>query len=261
GHATVAKVERKPKLRYPSPPFITSTLQQEAVRKLGMTAERAMRTAQQLYEGIDIGGATVGLITYMRTDSTNLANEATHEIRAYIGKHYSADYLPKAPVHYRSKSKNAQEAHEGIRPTSVQRTPDEVRSYLTPDQARLYEMIWKRTLACQMTPARFDTTSVDISMGNKGTLFRANGQTLVFPGFIAVYKEDVDDSTEEGEEKLPKLSEAEKIPVDRIFGEQHFTQPPPRYTEASLVKTLEEHGIGRPSTYASIISTLQERDY
>jgi DNA topoisomerase I len=251
GHATVVKVERKPKLRYPSPPFITSTLQQEAVRKLGMTAERAMRTAQQLYEGVDIGGTTVGLITYMRTDSTNLANEAIQEIRGYIGKHYSADYLPKAAIHYRSKSKNAQEAHEGIRPTSIQRTPDQLRGHLTPDQARVYEMIWKRTLACQMTPARFDTTSLDIGVGGKSTLFRASGQTLVFPGFIAVYKEDVDDSTAEGE----------KIPVDRIFGEQHFTQPPPRYTEASLVKTLEEHGIGRPSTYASIISTLQDRGY
>src|SRR5690349_7950822 len=230
GQAVVTKVERKPKLRYPSPPFITSTLQQEAVRKLGMTAERAMRTAQQLYEGVDIGGGTVGLITYMRTDSTNLANEALQEIRRYIGQHFNGEYLPKASIHYRSKSKNAQEAHEGIRPTSIQRTPDAVRSYLTPDQARLYEMIWKRTLACQMTPARFDTTSVDIGVGGKDTVFRASGQTLVFPGFIAVYKEDVDDSTDEGEEKLPQLTEGETIPVDRIFGEQHFTQPPPRYT-------------------------------
>ena len=261
GHATVTRVERKPKLRYPSPPFITSTLQQEAVRKLGMTAERAMRTAQQLYEGIDIGGQTVGLITYMRTDSTNLANEAIQEIRGYISTHYNADYLPKAAIHYRSKSKNAQEAHEGIRPTSIQRTPDQLRGHLTPDQARLYEMIWKRTLACQMTPAKFDTTSLDISAGRKDTLFRANGQTLMFPGFIAIYKEDVDDSSEEGDEKLPQLAEGERIPVDRVFGEQHFTQPPPRYTEASLVKTLEEHGIGRPSTYASIISTLQDRGY
>ena len=261
GQAVVTKVERKPKLRYPSPPFITSTLQQEAVRKLGMTAERAMRTAQQLYEGVDIGGETVGLITYMRTDSNNIANEAIQEIRGYIGKHFNADYLPKAPIHYRSKSKNAQEAHEGIRPTSIRRAPDQVRSALTPDQARLYEMIWKRTLACQMTPARFDTTSLDISVGGKDTLFRASGQVLVFPGFIAVYKEDVDDSSEEGEEKLPPLAEGEKVPVDRIFGEQHFTQPPPRYTEASLVKTLEEYGIGRPSTYASIISTLQDRGY
>jgi DNA topoisomerase-1 len=261
GGATVVKVERKPKMRYPSPPFITSTLQQEAVRKLGMTAERTMRTAQQLYEGVDIGGSAIGLITYMRTDSTNLAGEALSEIRSYIGKHFSADYLPKAPVHYKSKSKNAQEAHEGIRPTSIFRTPDSVRAHLTPDQARLYEMIWKRTLACQMTPAKFDTTSLDLSLGRKDTLFRATGQTLVFPGFIAVYQEDVDDSAEEGEEKLPPLDEGERVPVDRLYGEQHFTQPPPRYSEASLVKTLEEYGIGRPSTYASIISTLQDRGY
>jgi DNA topoisomerase-1 len=261
GSGTVVKVERKPKLRYPSPPFITSTMQQEAVRKLGMTAERAMRTAQQLYEGVDIGGGIVGLITYMRTDSTNLASEAVHEIRDHIAKHFKADYRPKGAVHYRSKSKNAQEAHEGIRPTSISRTPDQVRAHLTPDQARLYEMIWKRTLACQMSPARFDTTGVDLRVGHADTLFRASGQTLVFPGFIAVYKEDVDDSADEGEERLPPLEEGERVPVDRLFGEQHFTQPPPRYTEASLVKTLEEYGIGRPSTYASIISTLQDRGY
>ena len=261
GSGTVLKVERKPKLRYPSAPFITSTLQQEAVRKLGMTAERAMRTAQQLYEGVDIGGGIVGLITYMRTDSTNLASEAVREIRDHIAKHFKADYLPKNAVHYRSKSKNAQEAHEGIRPTSISRTPDQVRTHLTPDQARLYEMIWKRTLACQMSPARFDTTGVDLRVGHADTLFRASGQTLVFPGFIAVYKEDLDDSAEDGEERLPPLEEGERVPVDRVFGEQHFTQPPPRYTEASLVKTLEEYGIGRPSTYASIISTLQDRGY
>jgi DNA topoisomerase I len=261
GNATVVKVERKPKLRYPSPPFITSTLQQEAVRKLGMTAQRAMRTAQELYEGVDTGGGTVGLITYMRTDSTNLANEALQEIRAYIGAHFSDGYLPKAAVQYRSKSKNAQEAHEGIRPTSIARTPDQVRTHLSSDQARLYEMIWKRTLACQMAPARFDTTSVDLNVSQPDTLFRASGQTLVFPGFIAVYKEDLDDTAEEGEERLPALEEGENVPLDRLFGEQHFTQPPPRYTEASLVKTLEEFGIGRPSTYASIISTLQDRGY
>jgi DNA topoisomerase I len=261
GAGTVVKVERKPKLRHPSPPFITSTLQQEAVRKLGMSADRAMRTAQQLYEGVEIGGGTVGLITYMRTDSTNLAAEAVQELRDYITKHFKPDYLPKNAVQYRSKSKNAQEAHEGIRPTSIARTPDQVRAHLTPDQARLYEMIWKRTLACQMSPARFDTTTVDLRVGPAETLFRANGQTLVFPGFIAVYKEDLDDAAEEGEERLPQLEEGQSIPVDRIFGEQHFTQPPPRYTEASLVKTLEEYGIGRPSTYASIISTLQDRGY
>jgi DNA topoisomerase-1 len=262
GQATVARVERKPKSRFPAAPFITSTLQQEAVRKLGMTADRAMRTAQQLYEGVDTGDGTVGLITYMRTDSTNLADEAVREIRAYVGENFSQDYLPRGPVEYRSRSKNAQEAHEAIRPTSIRRTPDDLRAHLTPDQARLYEMIWKRTLACQMTPARYDTTAVDIAVGaKKDAIFRATGQTLVFPGYIAVYQEGQDDIAEEGEERLPQLEEGERLPVDRVFGEQHFTLPPPRYTEASLVKKLEEFGIGRPSTYASIISTLQDRGY
>jgi len=261
GTAKVTKVERKPKSRQPAPPFTTSTLQQEAVRKLGMTSRSTMSTAQQLYEGVDIGGGTVGLITYMRTDSFSLANEALREIRGYIQKKFDSDYLPHAPIQYRSKSKNAQEAHEAIRPTSVVRTPDSVRKFLTADQASLYEMIWKRTLACQMTPAKYDTTSVDISVGHANTLFRATGQILVFPGFMAVYLEDADDVEQEEEAKLPVLEEKETIPVDRIFGEQHFTQPPPRYTEASLVKTLEEYGIGRPSTYASIVSTLQERGY
>jgi DNA topoisomerase-1 len=258
---SVVSVERKPKSRQPAPPFTTSTLQQEAVRKLGMTTQRAMRTAQQLYEGVDIGGSTVGLITYMRTDSLALANEALHEIRAYLGKHFDQEYLPKSAVHYRSKSKNAQEAHEAIRPTSVFRTPQQVRQFLSPDQGALYEMIWKRTLACQMTPARFDTTTVDLAAGRDDTLFRATGQTLVFPGFTAIYAEDADDTQQEEDAKLPALERDERLPVDRIYGEQHFTQPPPRYTEASLVKTLEEYGIGRPSTYASIISTLQDRGY
>jgi DNA topoisomerase-1 len=272
GTATVVKVEKKPKMRSPAAPFITSTLQQEAVRKLGMSADRAMRTAQQLYEGVDTDGGgqatSGGLITYMRTDSTNLAGEAVAEIRDYVAKNFSAPYLPKAPVEYRSKSKNAQEAHEAIRPTSIFRTPDQVRAYLSADQARLYEMIWKRTVACQMAPARYDTTGVDIHIGGVDTgiggedaLFRATGQTLVFPGYIAVYQEGDDDTAEEGEERLPILEEGEQIPADRIYGEQHFTLPPPRYTEASLVKKLEEYGIGRPSTYASIISTLQDRGY
>jgi DNA topoisomerase I len=261
GKATVAKVEKKPKSRYPAAPFITSTLQQEAVRKLGMSADRAMRTAQQLYEGVDIDGGSTGLITYMRTDSTNLAAEALREIRDYVGKNFSSAYLPKGVVEYKSKSKNAQEAHEAIRPTSIFRTPEQMRPYLSPDQARLYEMIWKRTVACQMAPARFDTTGVDLRVGKDETLFRATGQTMVFAGFIAVYQEGADDAAEEGEEKLPALEEGEEVPIDRIFGEQHFTLPPPRYTEASLVKKLEEYGIGRPSTYASILSTLQDRGY
>ncbi|HEV8644203.1 MAG TPA: type I DNA topoisomerase [Burkholderiales bacterium] len=261
GTAKVVRVERKPKSRQPAAPFTTSTLQQEAVRKLGFTTERAMRTAQQLYEGVDIGGSTVGLITYMRTDSLALANEALHELRDYIQKKFDAGYLPRAAIQYRSKSKNAQEAHEAIRPTSIFRTPDLIRKHLTSEQAALYEMIWKRTLACQMTPARYDTTTVDLAVGRADTLFRANGQILVFPGFMAVYLEDADDAEQEEEARLPRLEENETVRIDRLFGEQHFTQPPPRYTEASLVKTLEEYGIGRPSTYASIISTLQDRGY
>ncbi|MBC8007637.1 MAG: type I DNA topoisomerase [Prolixibacteraceae bacterium] len=261
GSAKVVKVERKPKSRQPAPPFTTSTLQQEAVRKLGMTTRGAMSTAQQLYEGVEIDGGTVGLITYMRTDSLALANEALLDIRKYIKKKFESDYLPKAANEYRNKSKNAQEAHEAIRPTSIERTPDAIRKYLTADQAALYEMIWKRTLSCQMTPAKYDTTSVELAVGRSDTLFRASGQILVFPGFMAVYLEDADDAEQEQEARLPLLEEKETVPVDRIFGEQHFTQPPPRYTEASLVKTLEEYGIGRPSTYANIISTLQDRGY
>ena len=257
----VVRVEKKAKQRYAAAPFTTSTLQQEAVRKLGMSADRTMRIAQQLYEGMDIGGQTVGLITYMRTDSVTLAQEALQEIRGYITQNFAPDYLPKTVPVYKSKAKNAQEAHEAVRPTSIARTPDSVRAHLTIDQARLYEMIWKRTLACQMSPARFDTVSLDIRLGGDDTLFRASGQTLVFPGFIAVYQEDTDDSEEEENKKLPPLVEGETIPLDKLFGEQHFTQPPPRFSEASLVKTLEEHGIGRPSTYASIMTTLQAREY
>jgi DNA topoisomerase-1 len=261
GKATVVQVDKKRKQRQASAPFTTSTLQQEAVRKLGFTTDRAMRVAQQLYEGVDTGGGAVGLITYMRTDSVILANEAVAEIRDYISAKFDPDYLPKAPVQYKNKSKNAQEAHEAIRPTSILRTPDDVRAFLTADQAKLYEMIWKRALACQMSPAKFDTVSLDLAVADDGTLFRASGQTLVFPGFIAVYLEGADDQEEEGESKLPPMEAGDQLPVDKLYGEQHFTQPPPRYTEASLVKDLEEHGIGRPSTYASIISTLQAREY
>ena len=261
--ATVIKVEKKRKQRNAAAPFTTSTLQQEAVRKLGMTTDRAMRTAQQLYEGIDIGrGEVVGLITYMRTDSVSLANEAINEIRDYIGQYFSAEYLPSSPFLYKSRAKNAQEAHEAIRPTSIMRSPDSVRGKLTPDQMKLYEMIWKRTLACQMNPAKFDMTSVDIAVGSAANLFRVNGQVLIFPGFIAVYQEDGDDVVADDEEgRLPPLAEGETLPVDKLYGVQHFTQAPPRYTEASLVKALEEFGIGRPSTYASIIFTLKDREY
>jgi DNA topoisomerase-1 len=253
--ATVMRIEKKRRARHPGAPFTTSTLQQAGVRQLGMTTDRVMRTAQQLYEGVDLGEGPVGLITYMRTDSVNLAQEAITDIRKYDGTNFHKDYLPPAAIAYKAKTKNAQEAHEAVRPTSVTRSPEAVKAFLTHDQARLYELIWKRTVACQMTPAQFDTVAADITVG-EGT-FRATGQTLAFAGFLAVYQDDED----EEESKLPALAEGETLPVDRLYGEQHFTQPPPRYTEASLVKALEEYGIGRPSTYASIISTLQDREY
>jgi DNA topoisomerase-1 len=259
--ASVLNIEKKRKVRHAAAPFTTSTLQQEAVRKLGMTTDRVMRTAQQLYEGIDTGKGATGLITYMRTDAVSLAKDAIADVRQYIGSHFSADYLPDAPVFYRNKSKNAQEAHEAIRPTAIARTPDSLRPFLTSDQAKLYELIWKRTLACQMTPAQFDTVSVDLAVGQDKHRFRANGQVLAFPGFIAVYQENLDDSAEETDTRLPALEVGETLPIDKLYSEQHHTQAPPRYTEASLVKTLEEYGIGRPSTYASIISTLKDREY
>jgi DNA topoisomerase-1 len=253
--ARVMRIEKKRRARHPGAPFTTSTLQQAGVRQLGMTTDRVMRTAQQLYEGMDLGEGPVGLITYMRTDSVNLAQEAITDIRKYVGSNFDKEFLPPAALHYKAKTKNAQEAHEAVRPTSVMRTPESVKPFLTADQAKLYELIWKRTVACQMTPAQFDTVAADITVG-EGT-FRATGQTLAFAGFLAVYQDDED----EEESKLPALVENETLPVDKLYGEQHFTQPPPRYTEASLVKALEEYGIGRPSTYASIISTLQDREY
>lgn len=261
GKAQVTRVEKKQKQRSPAAPFTTSTLQQEAVRKLGFTTSRAMRIAQQLYEGVDIGSGTVGLITYMRTDSFSLAAEAVMQIRSHIKANFEPEYLPKSPIMYKTKSKSAQEAHEAIRPTDITRTPASLRAFLSPEQFKLYDMIWKRALACQMAPAKFDAVSIDLAVGGEANLFRATGQTLVFPGFIAVYSEGADDTEEEGEAKLPALEVGEILDIEKIFGEQHFTEPPPRYTEASLVKTLEEYGIGRPSTYASIISTLQDREY
>ncbi|MGY1489422.1 type I DNA topoisomerase [Methylobacillus pratensis] len=261
GKTTVTRVEKKQRSRSPAAPFTTSTLQQEAVRKLGFTTSRTMRVAQQLYEGIDVGSGTVGLITYMRTDSFSLAAEAVMQIRDYIKQNFANDYLPRSPIMYKTKAKNAQEAHEAIRPTDITRTPASLRAFLTDEQFKLYEMIWKRALACQMTQAKFDAVSIDLAVGSEANLFRATGQTLVFPGFIAVYMEGVDDEEEEGESKLPHLETGEVLAVQKIFGDQHFTEPPPRYSEASLVKALEEFGIGRPSTYASIISTLQDREY
>ena len=262
GKLTVNKVEKKERKRNPSAPFTTSTLQQEAARKLRFSAQRTMRTAQNLYEGIDIGGETVGLITYMRTDSLHLAHEALDEIRGLIEQRFGKDNLPDEACIFKNKSKNAQEAHEAIRPTSVLHIPDEIKDKLNPDQFALYELIWKRTMACQMIHATLDTVSVELGCGD-GNSFRASGSTIKFPGFMSVYMEGSDDKKAEDntEKLLPELSQGEKIDLLEIRNEQHFTEPPPRFTEASLVKTLEEYGIGRPSTYASIISTLVNRNY
>ncbi|MGD7035512.1 type I DNA topoisomerase [Methylotuvimicrobium buryatense] len=263
GKLLVAKVEKKQRKRNPAPPFITSTLQQEAARKLGFTTKRTMMVAQQLYEGIDIGGETVGLITYMRTDSVNLAAEAIAEMRELIAEKYGAKNVPKSPREFKTKSKNAQEAHEAIRPTSARRIPAELQKFLSPEQFKLYDLIWKRTISSQMIHATINTVAVDLHCGNERNVFRATGSTIADPGFMAVYLEGKDD-TAEGDDKenfLPSLEEGRPVPLNDIIAGQHFTEPPPRYSEASLVKALEEYGIGRPSTYASIISTLQNRDY
>ena len=257
----VAKVEKKQRRRNPAPPFTTSTLQQEASRKLGFNATRTMRTAQQLYEGVEIDGEATGLITYMRTDSVSLANEAVSELRETIGRRYGKESLPDKPRTFKAKSKNAQEAHEAVRPTASARVPEEMRRYLTSDQARLYDLIWKRTLACQMQHAVFDTVAADLKAGDRHT-FRASGSVLREAGFLAVYQEGRDEPSDEDDEKrLPPLVEGEDVALLDIVTSQHFTEPPPRYTEASLVKTLEEFDIGRPSTYASIIATLLDREY
>lgn len=262
GELLVSKIERKERKRNPSAPFTTSTMQQEAARKLRFSAQRTMRTSQQLYEGIDIGGETVGLITYMRTDSVSLANEAIAEIRAVIEENFGKDFLPDAPRTFKTKSKNAQEAHEAIRPTSVRHIPAEIKSHLKPDQFALYELIWKRAMACQMIHATLDTVTADFICGEANG-FRANGSTIKHPGFMKAYTEDIDDDrrSESRDKILPEMKEGEKVKLLDIHNEQHFTEPPPRFTEASLVKTLEEYGIGRPSTYASIISTLVNREY
>ena len=266
GKLRVAKIDKKQRRRSPTAPFTTSTLQQEASRKLGFGAQRTMRTAQKLYEGIDVGEGEVGLITYMRTDSVTLAVEAVDEIRQVIEQRYGKENLPDAPVTYKTKAKNAQEAHEAIRPTSALRVPNaDIKKALTPDQFKLYELIWKRTVACQMVPAVFDTVAIDLIAGPDGDKrhrFRANGSILVKPGFMAVYQEGAGDKKQDDKDRiLPPLEEGELIDLVAIRPEQHFTEPPPRYSEASLVKALEEYGIGRPSTYASIIQTLQYREY
>jgi DNA topoisomerase-1 len=264
GRLVVSEVQSKERKRRPSPPFTTSTLQQEAARKLGFSTSRTMRIAQGLYEGVALGAdGTVGLITYMRTDSLNIGVDAIAELRKVIARDFGAKALPEAPNLYRSKSKNAQEAHEAIRPTSALHTPKGIASFLNEDQRKLYELIWKRAVASQMQYATLNTVSVDLDAGGD-SLFRASGTTVVDPGFLAVYEEGKDAKNVEDDDenrKLPAMQIGEAVPLAAILAEQHFTEPPPRYSEASLVKTLEEYGIGRPSTYASIIQVLLNREY
>lgn len=262
GKLRVLKVEKKQRRRYPAAPFTTSTLQQEASRKLGFSAQRTMRTAQQLYEGINTGSGAVGLITYMRTDSVNLSQEAVAELRQVIASRYGEQALPARPQVYKTKSKNAQEAHEAIRPTSAANHPEAVRAHLTDEQFKLYELIWKRAIASQMIHATIDTVAVDLAAGDERNIFRATGSTIADPGFMAVYQEGQDDSkASDADRLLPPMKEGEIVDLKAIRTNQHFTEPPPRYSEASLVRALEEYGIGRPSTYASIISTLIQRKY
>jgi DNA topoisomerase I len=264
GRLVVSEVQSKERKRRPSPPFTTSTLQQEAARKLGFSTSRTMRIAQGLYEGVSIGDeGTVGLITYMRTDSVSIGSDATTELRKVIARDFGAKALPESPNLYRSKSKNAQEAHEAIRPTSALHTPSAMASYLNDDQRKLYDLIWKRAVASQMQFATLNTVSVDFDAGGDSA-FRASGTTVVDPGFLAVYEEGRDQKTAEDDDenrKLPLMKIGEAVPLAEVAADQHFTEPPPRYSEASLVKTLEEYGIGRPSTYASIIQVLLNREY
>ncbi len=278
GKLEVLTVDRKQRRRNPAPPFTTSTLQQEAARKLGFSAQKTMRVAQQLYEGVDIGEGAVGLITYMRTDSLNLAQEAIGQIREVIVQLYGKDGLAEEPRLYKTKSKNAQEAHEAIRPTAANILPQTIEKFLEPDQFRLYSLVWKRTVACQMAPAVFDTVAVELLAGEKPkaltarlaqhdarasrAILRANGSTLVKPGYISVYQEGMDDVVQDDSDHvLPPMREGDIVKLTGVVPTQHFTEPPPRFSEASLVKALEEYGIGRPSTYASIISTLRDREY
>ncbi len=262
GKFDVTSVEKKRTKRNPPPPFITSTLQQEASRKLGFSSQQTMRTAQQLYEGIEIGGETVGLITYMRTDGVQLSKEAVTAMRAQIKTDFGADYVPAAPREYISKSKNAQEAHEAIRPTDITLHPSKVGKMLSNEQARLYELIYKRALACQMQAAELDQTTVDMSDG-KGQTLRATGSVLAFDGFLKLYREDLDDAQDADDDAkiLPPIAKGDPLKTGQVDATQHFTQPPPRYSEASLVKKMEELGIGRPSTYASILTVLRDRNY
>jgi len=261
GRLSVDSVEAKQRKRNPAPPFTTSTLQQEAARKLGFTAQRTMRVAQQLYEGISIEGESVGLITYMRTDAVNLAQEAVVEIRGWISENHGPENVPEQPNVYKTKSKNAQEAHEAVRPTAAARVPAKIRPGLNDEQYKLYDLIWKRAVASQMIHATLHTVTVVLRAGEKH-FFRATGSTVANPGFMILYREGRDDTKEETDQKfLPTLTKGQFVDLKTLRKEQHFTEPPPRYSEASLVKTLEAFGIGRPSTYASIISTLQFRSY
>jgi len=277
GVLTVLEIDRKQRRRNPAAPFTTSTLQQEAARKLAFSAQKTMRTAQQLYEGVDIGDGQVGLITYMRTDSLNVAQEAVAQIRDTIVRLYGKEGLSDEVRVFKTKSKNAQEAHEAIRPTSVDIVPGDIEKYLDADQFRLYSLIWKRTVACQMAPAVFDTVAVEMLAGTHEqhavatnaspdalprTVLRANGSTLVKPGYMSVYQEGMDDVVQDDSDHvLPPMKEGDHVTLLGVVPSQHFTEPPPRFSEASLVKALEEYGIGRPSTYASIISTLRDRQY
>jgi len=258
----VNDVTTKERKRNPVPPFITSKLQQEASRKLGFPVKRAMMIAQKLYEGVELGEeGSVGLITYMRTDSTRVSDTALSEVRDFIGKQYGEQYLPAKAVHYRSK-KDAQDAHEAIRPTEVGRTPDSLAKYLKPEELKLYRLIWQRFVASQMTSAVFDQTTIDIQAGR--FIFRATGSVQKFDGFLKIYQEGRDEKPEEDDEaerSLPLVEKGETLKLNSVTPEQHFTEPPPRYTEATLVKALEEKGIGRPSTYAAIMSTIQDREY
>jgi DNA topoisomerase-1 len=272
GVLTVLEIDRKQRRRNPAAPFTTSTLQQEAARKLAFSAQKTMRTAQQLYEGVDIGDGQVGLITYMRTDSLNVAQEAVVQIRDAIARLYGKEGLSDEVRVFKTKSKNAQEAHEAIRPTSVDIVPADIEKYLDADQFRLYSLIWKRTMACQMAPAVFDTVAVELLAGAADpraaadgaprTVLRANGSTLVKPGYMSVYQEGLDDVVQDDSDHvLPPMQVGDQVQLLGLVPSQHFTEPPPRFSEASLVKALEEYGIGRPSTYASIISTLRDRQY
>ena len=258
----VAEVTTKERKRNPVPPFITSKLQQESARKLGFAVKKTMMVAQKLYEGVEIGAeGAVGLITYMRTDSTRVSETALGEVRAFVGTQYGEQYLPEKAIHYRSK-KDAQDAHEAIRPSDVSRTPDSIARFLTSEELKLYRLIWQRFVASQMMPAVFDQTTIDIEAGR--FLFRASGSVLKFDGFLRVYEEGRDEKSDEDEEaarKLPLVRQDETLKLNSLLPEQHFTEPPPRYSEATLVKALEEKGIGRPSTYAAIMTTILDREY